>query len=270
MEEFINKWQTLIGSSLGPFLAVVLSALGFWIKSIIEGIKERKEFLRRVEISMARSLNDTFVIRAQLKWFSKEIQKLADKAKSITDNKTFFFSRINFPITREVYRDIDMPNFKLKSYYLHNKIMWVDAGVKEMNEIISNFKGDFENLIRQNEILLTTMRDNPNPQIQRNAYVRNLEGFVGAINEYVSKSIPMSTEIMTQIKTYNRHLRKACGFLYRWKQEGVSFNIFCKKIELMNIANDLDSLERIDKEIKEEVELVLANAEERSKKLEQN
>ena len=29
MEEFINKWQTLVGSALGPFLAVTLSAVGF-------------------------------------------------------------------------------------------------------------------------------------------------------------------------------------------------------------------------------------------------
>jgi len=35
MEEFVNKWQTLIGSALGPFLAVILSAIVFWIKSTL-------------------------------------------------------------------------------------------------------------------------------------------------------------------------------------------------------------------------------------------
>ena len=89
MEEFINKWQTLVGSALGPFLAVTLSAVGFWIKSVIESKNERKEFLRRIEISMARSLNDIFTVREQLKWFSQRVKNLATESKSITDDRIF-------------------------------------------------------------------------------------------------------------------------------------------------------------------------------------
>ena len=229
MEEFINKWQTLVGSALGPFLAVTLSAVGFWIKSVIESKNERKEFLRRIEISMARSLNDIFTVREQLKWFSQRVKNLATESKSITDDRIFFLNRINFPTTREIYRDIDMPNFKVKSYYLHNKLMWVEAGIKEINETIFNLKNDFEDLIRQNEVLVAVMRNNPNPQMQREAYERNLESFAKAIDEYVSKSIKQGIEIMTQVKIYNEKMRKRFNYWFWWKQEGTKFKYYHTK-----------------------------------------
>ena len=116
---FIKEWQELIGAALGPFLAIILSAIGFWIKSVIKDKKERKEFLRRIEISLARSLNDIFTAREQLRWFSGRVKNLAAESKAITNDKIFFLNRVNFPTVREIYRDTDMPNFKVKSYYLH-------------------------------------------------------------------------------------------------------------------------------------------------------
>lgn len=267
---FVDKWQGLIGSALGPFLAVVLSAIGFWIKSVIEGKKERKELLRRIEISLARSLNDTFTAREQLKWFSGRIKDLVAESKLITSDKIFFLNRINFPTTREIYRDIDMPNFKIKSYYLHNKLMWIDAGTKEMNETVSNLKNDFEDLIRQNQMLVAVMRDNPNPPRQREAYERNLESFAKAIDDYVSKSIKQGIEIMTQVKIYNEKMRKRYGYWFWWKIEGTRFKYFRTKAKQKEFARNLDSLGRIDGIIKGEVDSLIKKAEERSKKLAQN
>ena len=266
----IEKWQGLIGSALGPFLAVVLSAIGFWIKSVIESKKERKEFLRQIEISMARSLNDTFTAREQLKWFSGRIKDLVAESKSITDDRTFFLNRINFPTTREIYRDIDMPKFKIKSYYLHNKLMWIDAGIKEMNETVSNLKKDFEDVIRQNEVLVAVMRNSPNPKMQRDAYERNLESFAEAIDKYVSKSIQQGIEIMTQVKIYNEKMRKRYGFWFWGKIEGTRFKYFRTKTKQKEFARNLDSLERIDEIMGSEVESLIKKAEERSKKLAQN
>jgi len=267
---FIEKWQGLIGSALGPFLAVVLSAIGFWIKSVIESKKERKEFLRQIEISMARSLNDTFTAREQLKWFLGRIKDLVTESKSITDDRTFFLNRINFPTTREIYRDVDMPKFKIKSYYLHNKLMWIDAGIKEMNETVSNLKKDFEDVIRQNEVLVAVMRNNPNPKMQRDAYERNLESFAEAIDKCVSRSIRQGIEIMTQVKIYNEKLRKRYDFWFWWKIEGTRFKYFRTKTKQKEFARNLDSLERIDGIIKSEVESLIKKAEERSKKLAQD
>lgn len=267
---FMEKWQGLIGSALGPFLAVVLSAIGFWIKSVIENRKERREFLRRIEISLARSLDDTFTAREQLKWFSGRIKDLIVESKSITSDKIYFLNRINFPTTREIYRDIDMPNFKIKNYYLHNKLMWIDAGIKEMNETVSNLKNDFKDLIRQNEVLVAVMRDNPNPPMQRNMYEGNLESFAKAIDNYVSKSVKQGIEIMTQVKIYNEKLRKRHGFWFLWKIEGTRFKYFRTKAQQKEFARNLDSLERIDAIIKNEVDSLINKAEERSKKLAQN
>ncbi len=267
---FIEKWQELIGAALGPFLAVVLSAVGFWIKSILFARKERKEFLRQIEISMARSLNDTFTVREQLKWFSQRVKDLATETESMTDNDMFFLVRINFPTTREVYRDIGMPSFKIRSYYLHNKIMWVDAGIKEMNETIANLKNDFEDLIRQNEILIALMRDNPRPQVQREAYANNLKSFANAIDEYFSKSIQQGIEIMTQVKIYNDKIRKRQGYRFWWKQEGTKFKYFRSKADQKAFTRNLDSLDRIDKIIKKDVESAIEKAEKRSEKLAQN
>lgn len=200
---FIRGWQELIGAALGPFLAIILSAIGFWIKSIIEGKRERKEFLRRIEISLARSLNDIFAAREQLRWFSGRVKNLVAESKLITDDKIFFLNRVNFPTVREIYRDIDMPNFKVKSYYLHNKLMWIDASTKEMNKVVVNLKNDFEDLIRQNELLVAVMRNNPDPKIQRVTYGENLESFASAIDDFTSKGLKQGIEIMTQVKIYN-------------------------------------------------------------------
>ncbi|TAL49467.1 hypothetical protein EPN83_00370 [Patescibacteria group bacterium] len=264
---FINEWQELIGAALGPFLAVILSAIGFWIKSVIEDKKERKEFLRRIEISLARSLNDIFTAREQLRWFSSRVKNLAAESRSITDDKVFFLNRVNFPTMREIYRDIDMPNFKVKSYYLHNKIMWVDAGTKEMNEVVLNLKSDFEDLIRQNELLVAVMRNSPNPKMQRSAYEQNLESFANAIDDFTSKSMGQGIEIMTQVKIYNEKLRRRNGHLFLWKQEGTKFKFFRNKKEQKAFARNLDSLDRIDKVIEKEVQNAITNAEDRAKKL---
>ena len=43
----------------------------------------------------------------------------------------------------------------------------VDAGIKEMNGVVANLRNDFEDVLRQNEILVALMRNNPNPQGSR-------------------------------------------------------------------------------------------------------
>lgn len=270
MDEFINKWQTLIGGAVGAFLAVIGALFVSKIESAQKEKKERKEYLRRIEISMARSLNDTFTLREQLKWFLQRVKDLVTESKSITDNRTFFLNRINFPTTREIYRDVGMPNFKVKSYYLHNKLMWIEAGIKEMNETVFNLKNDFEDLIRQNEVLIAVMRNNPNPKMQRDAYERNLESFAKAIDEYVSKSIKQGIEIMMQVKIYNEKMRKKYGYWFWWKQEGTRFKYYRTKTQQKEFSRNLDSLERIDKTIQKEVESMIVKAEERSAKFSQN
>ena len=271
MEEFLNKWQTLIGASLGAFLAVIGSLITYAINSANERRKERKEFLRRIEISITQSLDSTYKMRQQLKQIAQRIKDLATSAKAVTDSKTFCLDRVNFPPVREVYRDRDAPYFKVKSYYLHNKLLWINAGIKEVNEINANFKSDFSDLIRQNELLVTLIKENqnPDPAVQRTAYVKNLESFANVIEEYIENHIPQGIEIMTQIKIYNEHLRKKYGCWFLWKHEGTKFKYFRNKTEQKKFSRNPDSLEKIDKVIQKEVDDAIKDAEERALKLSQ-
>ena len=272
MEEFINKWQTLIGSALGPFLAVILSAIGFWIKSAIESKNERKEFLRRIEIGITRSLDDTYKTRQKLQFFVSRLRSLITEIRAVTDDHYFSLESINYPTIRDIYRDIDAPSFKVKSYYLHNKLLWADAGVKETNETVISLKNDFTELQRKNELHIILMRQNrtPNPAQQRAEYSSNLESFANAIDEFIKRFMRQGIEIMTQIKMYNEHLRKKHGCWFLWKHEGTKLKYFRNKAEQKKFARNLDSLDRIDKVIQKEVETAIKDAEERAAKLSQN
>lgn len=274
-EQFINflkTWQTLIGAALGPFLAIILSAIGFWIKSIIENKKERKEFLRRVEVGITRSLDDTYKTRKKLLYFVSRLRTLINEIRAVTDSHHFSLETVNYPTMREIYRDIEAPNFKVKSYYLHNKLLWADAGIKETNETVISLKNDFAELQRKNELHIILMRQNanPNPAQQREEYSANLELFANAIDEFVAKFMKQGIEIITQIKIYNDHLRKKHGYRFLWKHEGTKYKYFRNKVEQKKFARNLDSLERIDMVIKAEVDEAIKEAEERAEKLSQD
>lgn len=102
MEEFIKNWQTLIGGALGPFLL----GLGFWIKEIIKTKKERKEFLRRIEISITRSLDDTNKTRQKLQHFVSKLKNLITGIKTITNNRHFSLETTNYPTIRSIYTNL--------------------------------------------------------------------------------------------------------------------------------------------------------------------
>lgn len=256
--KFFDTWQTLVGAAFGPFFAVVLSAIGFWIKSVIENKKERKEFLRRIEVGITRSLEDTYKTRQKLFDFVLRLRNLINEIRTPVEPRQFSFESINYPAMREIYRDIETPNFKVKSYYLHNKLLWADAGIKEMNEVVINLKNDFAELQRKNELLIILMKQNPNPTQQRMEYSANLESFANAIEEFIAGFMKQGIEIMTQIKIYNNHLRQNRGYWFLWKHEGTKQKRF---------SINLDSLERIDKAVQSEVEVAIKDAEERVKKL---
>ncbi|PIR76699.1 MAG: hypothetical protein COU32_00665 [Candidatus Magasanikbacteria bacterium CG10_big_fil_rev_8_21_14_0_10_42_10] len=269
MGDFVNTWQSLIGAALGPFLAVILSALGFWLKSIFETKKERKEFLRRIEIGITRSFDDTFKTRMKLQYFASRLRQLIADIQKITDEKHFSLETINYPTIKDIYRDIEAPNFKVRSYYLHNKLLWADSGIKETNETVISFKHDFSELQRKNEMLVILMMQNqsPNPTQQRGVYIENLSSFANAIDEFIKKFMGQGIEIMTQIKIYNEYLRKKHGYWFLWKHEGTRFKYFQNKIDQKKFSRNLDSLEKIDKAIQKEVDNAIRNADVRASKL---
>lgn len=172
---------------------------------------------------------------------------------------------------RDAYRDIEAPNFKVKSYYLHNKLLWVDAGIKETSETVASLKNDFAELQRKNELHIILMRQNQNPNanLQRTEYADSLESFANAIDDFISRFIKQGIEIMTQVKVYNDRLRKKRGHWFLWKHEGTKYKYFRNKAEQKAFARNLDSLDRIDKVIQKEVESSIAEAEARAQTLAQ-
>ncbi|PWB39074.1 MAG: hypothetical protein C3F02_00435 [Parcubacteria group bacterium] len=265
MIDFLSKWQTLIGAALGPFLL----GLGAWFKVVISKKEERKEHLRRIEISITRSLDDTYKTRQKLQAFVSRLRALVTRIRATAGKRNFSLETTNYPTIRDVYRDVEVPNFKIKSYYLHNKILWADAGIKETNETVAGLRNDFADLLRKNELHIALMRQNQNPDSarQREDYAYNLEGFANAVDEFIDKFIKQGIEIMTQVKIYNNHLRKRSGKWFLWKCEGTNFKYFHNKAKQNEFSRNLISLERLDKIIEKEVKSAIQSAEDRAARL---
>ncbi|MFC1622747.1 hypothetical protein ACFL1Y_02020, partial [Patescibacteria group bacterium] len=246
-----------IGSALGPFLAIILSGIAYLIKVSVENHKKYRENLRRIEISTVRSIDSFVKSQIQLRKIIESIRELANNVDKIENEKEFALDVINFPLVREVYRDEEIPNFKVKSYYLHNKLLWVDAGIKEFDKINKNFQYDFKDLLRQNELLINLIKENkdPNSQAQRISYVNNLRSFANGVEKYINDTSENLIFII-QANIYNGKLRKRYGkgLYFKWKNEGIVFKYFKNKKEMKEFVKNLDSIDRIDKNINEEVD----------------
>jgi hypothetical protein len=226
--------------------------------------------MRRIEIGTTATLNDVFFTRELLLQFRKQVKKLATAARAEKDDRTFFLHRINVPAFLEVYRDPDIHMLKVRSYYIHNQTIFSDSRIKEMNRILGQLKPDFEDVLRQNEMLVALMqsRDKPDPPTQRKAYAENLEAFAAGIENYAAKKLKDPIRALTQIKVYNDMLRKRHwrGYYMWWKMESPRFKFFLPKEERARFRT-LDGVDRIDALIESEVQKVIKAAEERGETL---
>lgn len=267
--EFLKEWQDLVGAALGPFLAVVLSAIGFWIKSSIDKSRERAEAMRRIEAYTARALNDIFFIREKLKFFVGQLRTLATSIRSVQNPVEFSLHTVNCPFLGVIYLDPDALNFRIRSYYLHNKVMWMDAEIKDINGIVTNLERDFDHVIKRNDMIVGLMRtDDDRPRDathQRTSYAENLEILAAGIEEYYTRKFPKTIKSIAQLKIYNTKVRKPHfrGFFEWWIYEGVSFKYFRSMKAFKDFARNLESIDRIDKTLEEEVKTVMGKAEER-------
>jgi hypothetical protein len=108
----IYNWQTLIGAALGPFLAIILSLFGFWLRSIYLSLKDKKETVRITEVSITRSINDMYATRKKLEDFIHRLRNLIAEAHAVNDDHTYFLSSTNFPAVRDIFLNTDLPNLK--------------------------------------------------------------------------------------------------------------------------------------------------------------
>ena len=247
---------------------MVLSAIGFGIKSKIDNNREIRESMRRIEIGVTATLNDVFFTREILLHFAKQVRELATAARAEKDEHTFFLNRINVPAFLDVYRDSDVHMLKVRSFYIHNQTIFSDSRIKEMNRILGQLKPDFEDLLRQNEMLVALMqsREKRDPPTQRKAYAENLDAFAAGIENYATEKLKDPIRALTQIKVYNDMLRKRHwrGYYTWWKMESPSCKFFLSKEERAKFRT-LESVDRIDVLIEPEVQKAIKAAEERGK-----
>lgn len=260
---FIDSWQTLIGAALGPFLAVVLSAIFYLLKAKRERATERRESLRRIEVGITSTLNDVYKVRDQLNIFIESLTELENNIRYCDNPAKFSLEKLGFPSFQEIYSDPEVRNLKVRSYYLHNKLMVIDAGVKGTNGTLISLREQLAEIYRSNEILVGLMQANPNPHVQCQTYANNLEVFATAVYSY-TESLTQPIRTLIQVKIYNEWLRKRYGYWTWWKIENAGKKFFWTKSAQNQFTKSIEALDRMDKLLDERVQEVIEKIEKRS------
>ncbi len=244
---WMSRWQDLLGAALGVFSAIIIPIGAYWIKNWRQAKLEHKENLRRIEIASVRSLDDIGVLTKQLQLTRTQIEFLIDTLEAVTDERTRSLNSANFPVTGDIYRDADLPMLATKSYYLHNKLLILDNRLKAINKTMVNVKEDFEKIIEQNRFLIAI---GSNPVNQREEYIQNLKGFSAVLDEYIGRAIPESVRHLFQISIYNRMLRR-------------DFSGTIKRYEKVEVSQEVEMLDVIDKRIAEQTKSEMERFEKR-------
>lgn len=254
---FLYDWQTLVGSAIGLFVAVILPLFGFLLQGWWNSAAERKETLRRIEVGSVVSLNETYNLLEQMRYAVRSISELASRVESVVNPSEFSFDSVNFPVTGSIYIDEDVLRFKTKSFYLHNKLLISSSLIKDLNRVIASLKQDFSSLLHTNELVVGKAK----PSEQRHMYAQNLRAFASSMDDYVLRQFPVVLKTLGAVNVYNGLLRKS-ELLTLKKYEGWRVWPFSRRIQSEAIKN-LSSVDQIDLQISDSVEALLDSAEKR-------
>lgn len=249
--EFIYNWQQLIGSALGPFLGVIFATSGFWLKSHVGKKREIREHLRRIEIALARSLNDQFDVLIELEAFIERIDSIVHSIKEV-DGTTYCLQETNFAPMTDVFHEPDLPTFKIKSYYLHNKILFIDAGIRNTNLCLERLRSEYEGLKSKNEFMVAQKVPFTT---QRESYIANLESFKRMLQGF-SKYVVAGLKTVVQARVYSRKMNAKHRY-FLWQNEGHSFKFYLHRRAIDAYHRELPAIDRIDKNIEELVKAEL-------------
>lgn len=256
---FLDKWQTLVGAALGPFLAILLSLIGFCLAQIYGSRKDRKEAIRITEVSITQTINDIYSTRKKLEDLVRRLKQLAQEGRAITDDRTYFLATTNFPAVRDIFFNFNLPNLRFGSPYLHNQLMFGSAAIKEMNSWLQEMKANFSTLMENTKFMIT-LDPKPQPAHQRANYAEDLENFATAVETFLDY-VRVCIKETTQIKVYNL---KLMGGRFRtiWKHERWRFRYFKTAEELQKYRKWSNLLDRVNQAIESEVDKSLREAEE--------
>lgn len=259
--EFIEKWQTLIGSAIGPFLAILISAVAFLYKEKRQKARDRKEAIRRTEVALSQTLSHILIAAYQLEGFIERAKIIISGVEKVTDPKSYSLNETNFPATMNIYFDEELIKMRFHSYYLHNKILIVDYLVRDANSNIQQFRYDYERLLEKNERLADEKK--MLPPDQRAAYIHNFKGFIKMIQEFVDGLKKDSAQSIAQAKVYNLKLMQNQLWTI-WKYEGASFRYFENKKEMENYNGSMKAVDRINKLMEKEATELMREPQERN------
>lgn len=139
----------------------MVSVAGFFIKRLYEKREERKEAVRRAEISFAITLNQIYTTIGHLNAFVSRINSIINDVEKITNPELYSLHETNFPPIINIHFDDELLKMKFKSYYIHNKILIIESGVRWTNSTIQEIKCGFERLLKKNEAMAEKV--NPPP-----------------------------------------------------------------------------------------------------------
>lgn len=260
ISDFLFAWQDLMGAALGPFIAIILSAMAFWLKGSLKERSDYKEALRQIENALTKSINESLIARENLKIFSNRVKELADKAKNDTNPKAFFLEVINYPPIPPVYRDQEITKLRVKNYYLHNKLQFVDSGIVGFNSILAQLKPDFDDLIKQNQALVGLMtlgaiaNNPPSPPSQKNMYSESLLSFSDALNQYTAKHFQKLIRVLVETKVFNLHLMEHSRFWIWWNYEPAKLKFFWTKKAQRKYSMRIETIDPMNELLKSEVD----------------
>ena len=251
---FLYKWQTLIGTLLGVFIASVFSIVGFLLKGSFDKMKARKEARRNIEISVTRSINDIHTVKKNLKFFLERVSGVITRAEAVlNDDRKYFLEETNIPPLC-IFLNEDLPNLATRSYYIHNKIIWATTAIKSTNSSLVELKERFKDLSRKNEFLATSQATR---REQKETYIANLKDFSRMIEDFIPNALDLGTKILLEIKVHNQKLRGRWGFINLWRYEGTSFKRFKNYKEWRAYNQELGCVDRIELLHKDAVDKII-------------
>lgn len=240
----LREWQSLVGVIVGAFVGSLMSLIGFYMREKFSFWKDIKEGKRRVEVSETRTINDMYDLLVGLQEFILRVRSMiAEIDKIMADNTKYYLEETNFP-PLQVFRDETLPNLRTRSYYVHNKVLWADAGTIRVIAILQEMKMNFSSLSRKNEFLVGAVA--AKQREQKETYKANLEDFLNGVEKSFVPYIHQGIEVLMQIKVYNSMMRGRRSWFYKWKYEGVSFKYFKNRKEIEKYNEELDCIDRID------------------------
>src|SRR3989338_9564591 len=254
----LYQWQDLLGSVIGVLGAFAVALLGFLINHFYQSFRERRESIRQAEIALALGLNDIYDAERHLSDFLNRLDRsVIQPLQNNANSGQYFLSRTNFP-PLSIHIDSSLLKAKHRSYYVHNKVLIIHKNIEQANRMFREMKVEYESVIDMGRFLITR---GATPDNQRREYLINNQSFRKFVIDMIAQ-LQIAKKVFAQTKTYNLKLLNKQRITV-WRLEGISFKFFCNKKEIEKYKGTLHCLDRIDSVIKDEVNKLIKEAEER-------